>query len=362
MKNKFIPLIAVLISIICLSNIDILNNALASPNKPPTFLRRFMNSHHRYFGAAIQSQYIDYNKNKDDAIKYRQTLTHNFNSITPEYEMKWDQLEPQYNSYNYKPVDQMVEAANLYHQKIRGHTLVWYEQVPQWATDEFNNHKYIELLNHLYEYITNVVQHFAGKVYAWDVVNEVIDDNPNNNNIFHLRDSIFATASEYVYGNKEEFIKQAFKLTHKYDPKAKLYINDYRVEGTNPQDQGMQIKSDNYYNLVKDLQSKNIPISAVGFQTHIDSDGNILPANFKDTLDKFANLNLDVAITELTDNNLQTQADNYKNVVNDCLIIQRCVGVTVWGLTDLHVNAANTALFDQQYKRKASYNAITSLN
>jgi endo-1,4-beta-xylanase len=318
-----------------------------------------MRSHDKYVGTTVQSQYLDYNAasaDRSDVHSYRDALIHNFSSVTPEYEMKWDQLEPTKGNYNYLPVDNILGTAMKRGKMYRAHTLVWYQQVPQWAIDEKDN--YSQLLNDLYSYIENVVQHYAGKVQAWDVVNEVVDDDPNNSNQFHLRDSLFAIASEHVYGNKLAYIENSFNLVHKYDPNSALYVNDYRVEGNNENDGGMQVKSDNYFELVKKLKADGIPITGVGFQSHAESDDGKLPSNLQATLERFASLGVSVAITELTDNNTATQGDTYKQAFRSCINVRACVGVTLWGFTDRHVNSANSGIFDYNYQRKPDYYAI----
>jgi len=122
---------------------------------------------------------------------------------------------------------------------------------------------------------------------------------------------------------------------HAADPKAKLYINDYNVEGKNQ-------KSDGLYNLVKELKSKGVPIHGVGLQAHFIL-GQV-PHDLAANMERFAALGLDVAVTELdvrillptTDEKLAQQAKEYAIVFKDCLSVPKCVGITIWGVTDKH--------------------------
>jgi endo-1,4-beta-xylanase len=171
------------------------------------------------------------------------------------------------------------------------------------------------------KHITDEVTHYKGKIYAWDVVNEAIGDDGN------MRDTIW----HKNFG--DNFIAEAFKLAHAADPNAKLYYNEYGVEGKNH-------KSDVMYKLVQDLKNQSVPIHGVGFQSHFAL-GQV-PHDLQQNMERFAALGLDVAITELdirmelpsTPQKLAQQAQDYASIVKACHAVSRCVGVTFWGLSD----------------------------
>lgn len=192
-------------------------------------------------------------------------------------------------------------------------------------------------------------------MYDWDVVNEVIGDDAL------IRDSIFSR----VFGT--DFISQAFRLAHAADPDVKLYINDYSIEGINA-------KSNALYNLVQKLLSEGVPIHGVGFQGHFTV-GQVAH-DFVVNMQRFADLNLDVAITELdirmtlppTQANLAQQVLDYEEVFNACFRVTRCVGITIWGVTDKYSWIPNTfpgqgaaLLFDDDYIQKAAYIAVDNI-
>jgi endo-1,4-beta-xylanase len=169
-------------------------------------------------------------------------------------------------------------------------------------------------------HINTVVGRYKGKIYAWDVVNEVFDDSGN------LRNSVFYN----LLG--ESFIDLAFTTAHAADPNAKLYINDYNLNYPGA-------KIDNLIALVGRLQSRGVPIHGIGTQTHL-----ILgqAGEVQTQLQRLANTGLEVAITELdikipngvtTDKLTQQEAD-YKTVFSACLNVANCVGITVWGVSD----------------------------
>ncbi len=268
----------------------------------------------RYFGSALAMPQLA----RD--TKYTQIAGTQFSAVTPENAMKWGLVEPSKGQFEWADADAIVAFAEAHNQKMRGHTLVWHTQLPDWISG--GSFSKAELSAILQQHITTEVSRYAGKIYAWDVVNEVIADDGS------MRDDVFLK----VMG--QEYIADAFRWAHAADPSAKLYINDYDVEGVNP-------KSDALYKLVKSLKDQGVPIDGVGFQGHFDLQ-NPFPTDFVANMQRFAALGLDVAITELdvrvetpaTATELTKQADYYRQTVADCLAVPTCVGITVWGFTD----------------------------
>jgi endo-1,4-beta-xylanase len=209
-----------------------------------------------------------------------------------------------------------------------------------------------ELNDTLKKHIDKVVTRYKGKIYAWDVVNEVIEDNGK------FRKSI------WFKNFNETYISNAFYWTHSVDPNAKLYINDYNIESIND-------KSDGLYSLVSKLLKDGIPIHGVGFQSHFIV-GKISEDLVKN-MQRFADLGLDVAITELdiriklpeTEDKLEQQAKDYSTVFKACQSVSKCVGVTLWGFTDKyswipqHFKDYGSALpWDNNYDEKPAVSAI----
>jgi len=257
--------------------------------------------------------------------------------------MKMDAVEGTKGMVNYKGGDTLVEFANQYQMKVRGHTLIWHSQVPGWVQSLSKT----DLETTFKKHITDEVTHYKGKIYAWDVVNEVFEENGN------LRDSVW----HKNLGNN--FIAEAFKIAHAADPNAKLYINDYNVESKNA-------KSDALYKLVSQLKSEGVPVHGVGFQSHFISGG--LPHDLTTNLERFSALGLDVAITELdiriqsptTPAKLAQQAKEYASVIKSCLSVSRCVGVTIWGVTDKYswIHDGNPLPWDNNFHAKPAVAAI----
>jgi len=179
-------------------------------------------------------------------------LISQFNSLTPENAMKMGVIHPGEQWYNWKEADSIAAFARRNGMKLRGHTLVWHRQAPGWIFKDANGQQVSKevLLQRLKEHITTVVKRYKGTVYAWDVVNEAISDDPRE----------FCRSSLWYRICGEEFIEKAFQWAHEADPDALLFYNDYNE--INP------VKRKKIIKLVNGLVSKGIPVHGIGLQGH----------------------------------------------------------------------------------------------
>ncbi|WP_435853112.1 endo-1,4-beta-xylanase [Streptomyces lavendulocolor] len=286
----------------------------------------------RYFGAAVSAQYLG-------EAGYVSTLDREFGSVTPENEMKWDAVEATRGTFAFGPADRIVAHAQGRGMSVRGHTLVWHSQLPGWVAGLGAS----DLRSAMNHHITQVMQHYKGKVLAWDVVNEAFQDGGSG----ARRSSPF----QDKLGNG--FIEEAFRTARAADPAAKLCYNDYNTDGVNA-------KSNAVYAMVKDFKARGVPIDCVGFQSHFNS-ASPVPADYRANLQRFADLGVDVQITELDiEGSGSAQATAYGNVVGACLAVSRCTGITVWGVTDKYSwrSAGTPLLFDGSYTKKPAYDAV----
>jgi endo-1,4-beta-xylanase len=297
-------------------------------------------------------------------------IVKHFNSITAENAMKMSAIHPSENQYYWKDADSIVNFAIKNKLKIRGHNLCWHKQVPNWMFYD-DNHNLVSkgvLLSRLKAHIFNVVGRYKGKIYAWDVVNEAVDD---NNNQF-LRNSLWYQITG------EDFITKAFEYAHEADPKAILFYNEYGTE--------TQGKRDRVYKLLKQLVDAKVPVHGIGLQGHwsiyYPSQQELITS-----IEKFASLGLKVQITELDmtvykwkektlsdkpeEANMlppaieQQQADQYARVFKVFRDYKDVIsGVTFWNLSDKHTWLDNTPvpgrknyplLFDINYQPKKAY-------
>ena len=281
----------------------------------------------RYFGAAVAAS-------KLGDSTYTTILRREFNAITPENEMKWDATEPSRNSFNFSNGDRIASQARSQGARLRGHALLWYQQQPGWAQGLSGSDLRSAMMNH----VTQVATHYKGQIYAWDVVNEAFADGNSGGR----RDSNLQRT-----GN--DWIEAAFRAARNADPNAKLCYNDYNTDGVNA-------KSTGIYNMVADFKNRGVPIDCVGFQSHLS---NSVPSDYQSNLQRFANLGVDVQITEL-DISGSNQAAVYGNVTRACLAVSRCTGMTVWGIRDSDSwrTGENPLLFDNNGNKKSAYNAV----
>jgi endo-1,4-beta-xylanase len=293
-----------------------------------------------------------------------------FNSLTPENAMKMGPIHPQEGRYYWKDADSIVAFAQRHGLKVRGHNLCWHEQTPGWLFKDRQGNLVDKatLLKRLKDHITTVAGRYKGKVYAWDVVNEAIDDDS----------TAFLRNSPWYRICGDEFIARAFEYAHEADPQAILFYNDYNT--TRPE------KRERIYRLLKQLLDAGVPVQAVGMQGH----WSIYEPSEKDlraAIERFASLGLKIQITELdvsiypweknprprrpSDNDVftaelqQKQADQYSMLFRVFGDYKNMItGITFWNISDRHTWLDNypvpgrknyPLLFDEHLKPKGVY-------
>jgi endo-1,4-beta-xylanase len=272
-----------------------------------------------------------------DTPAYRRIVAQQFSTVTPENEMKWQVVEPTRGTYDWSAADRLVRFAARHGQLVRGHVLLWHNQLPDWLTSGVANGTISdrELRQLLHKHITDEVTHFRGRIWQWDVANELFTDsnpsglNPNDFWISHLGAGIVA---------------EAFRWAHAADPNALLFYNDYNIAG----EDGTNAKSDAVHAFVKQLLAQHVPIDGVGDQGHLDTQFGF-PTRMAEDLQRYADLGLKVAITEadvrtFVDNatdqmptdRLATFAQPYEfdQMMKACLAVRQCISFTVWGVSD----------------------------
>jgi endo-1,4-beta-xylanase len=295
----------------------------------------------RYFGSDMTGNLLSQST-------VTQLQSQQFNMVTPGNEMKWDTTEPSNGTFNFGPGDQIVSYAQANGERVRCHNLVWQSQLPSWVSSLPASQVQAAMETH----ITTEAAHYKGNCYAWDVVNE-----PFNSDGSFVADPFYnAMGSGYI--------ADALRTAHAADPNAKLYLNDYNIEGENA-------KSNAMFSLAQSLLAQGVPLNGIGFESHFIL-GQV-PSDMQANMQRFANLGLDVAVTELDDRitlpatsaNLQQQATDFSTVVKDCLGVSRCVGVTQWAVGDADSWVPGTfsgqgaaTMFDQNYNPKPAFSAV----
>ena len=282
-----------------------------------------------YYGTATDQGRLGQGKNAA-------VIQANFGQVTPENSMKWESLERTRGQYNWGQADYLVDWAVKNNKTIRGHTLVWHSQLPGWVNN-INNRA--DLTKVIQDHVANVVGRWKGKIRAWDVLNEIFNEDGS------LRQSVFSR----VLG--EDFVRITFEAARKADPGAILYINDYNLD--NPS--AAKLTRGMVANVRKWIAA-GIPIDGIGTQGHLQSgQGNALAQ----AISALAATGVkEVAVTELDIQN--NNANDYAAVTRGCLAVKSCVGITVWGVRDQDSwrPQGNPLLFDSGFNPKANYQAI----
>lgn len=293
--------------------------------------------------------------------EYREVLAAEYSSLTPENQLKWEFVHPEQGEYNFGPADAIVEFAERNGQVVRGHTLFWHSQNPEWLEEgDFTPDELREILR---DHIHTVVGRYAGRIHQWEVANEIIGD---------WGGQLRTNQNIWIRELGPEIIGDAFRWAHEADPDAVLFLNDYSVEGLNT-------KANAYYELVQDLLEDDVPIHGFGAQAHLGLQWGFDPG-LEANLQRFADLGLETAITELdvrmnlvdgeqTEAQREAQALRYQQVLEACLAVEGCNSFTVWGTTDKYSwvpvffsgQGAATIMTDDMERKPAYYSLQQTL-
>jgi len=309
------------------------------------------------------------------------TLSRHFNALTSENGMKPEKISNGRNTstgvinYTWNNADSFVKSATDLNIKVIGHTLLWHSQIPQWQKDMANEPNKATALAAMKTYITDVVTHFKGKIYSWDVLNEAFPDGSSG----IWKDKI-RPENPWYKAIGSDFVYEGFLAARLADPDAILYYNDFNTDNSN--------RANLIRDMVKEVNDKYLALSAdnkpaeeaagrlliegIGMQEHHNF--GVSAANIRTTLGKFKAIGVKVSVTELdvlaqswsdyssrnavTNNGLLTQADLYRQymaVYKDFAdIIER---ITFWGVTDNQSwrSTGLPLLFDKDGKAKPAY-------
>lgn len=305
-----------------------------------------------------------------------------FNSISPENDLKWERIHPTQQGFNFEPADRYVEFGEKNHMFIVGHCLVWHSQTPRWVFEDDKGQPVgrEELLRRMHDHIAAVVGRYKGRVNGWDVVNEALNDDGT------LRRSQW----QRIIG--DDYIAKAFEYAHEADPKAELYYNEYSLENEAKRKGGVE--------LIRKLLAQGISVTAVGLQGHYHMDWPDIE-QVDTTIAAFQALGVKVNITELDVDVLprvrrdqsadiaaraegnassnpytaglpapqqQALADRYAALFRAFLKHRDTVTrVTFWGVTDKHSwlndfpargRTNHPLLFDREGKPKPAFDAV----
>jgi endo-1,4-beta-xylanase len=186
-----------------------------------------------------------------DSITQR-IVARQFNTITAENVMKQATINPEPGVFNFAPGDSFVAFGQRNGMFIVGHTLVWHNSTPAWffLDKDGKPNAPAAQLERLREYIQATAGHYAGRVHAWDVVNEVVAEDGGYRPTTWVR----------AVGNGDTLVKYAFKYAQQSAPNTELYYNEFNA--------WRPAKRDGIMRLVRMLKKEGIRIDGVGMQGH----------------------------------------------------------------------------------------------
>ncbi len=346
---------------LCLLTLPFFVSAVArqSAVSAPQTLRALAKARQITIGTAVPARLLS-------EPDYTAILSSEFSQLEPENEMKFAPIHPRPDSdpqpYNFAGADALVAFAQEHNMLVRGHTLVWHKQVPDWVVK--GNLTAPQLADVLHNHIRTVVARYSPRVYAWDVVNEAFDSDGS------LRHTVWSDQPGIGVGPGTKFMEQAFRWAHETDPAAKLFYNDYDAEEINA-------KSDAIYVMAKDFKQRGVPLNGIGFQAHLTLkfDESTKLESFARNLERFAKLGLELHITELdvrlddaSPASLAAQAKLYGEIARICVRQPACMLIQTWGISDKHswipgfFHGQGWALpWDENYQKKPAYEALRAV-
>ncbi len=320
---------------------------------------------------------------------YRDTLAREFASLTPEHELKMAALQPRRGTFDFSTADELVDYARRNDKAVHGHTLVWGLSLPLWLVDHgaterlglrlppivlprlpqplgklvgdtttlLTGWRRDELLAVMRNHMTTVMRHYAGRVREWDVVNEPIAED--------------GTLAQSVWQRfiGPDYVELALRAARAADPKAKLFINEFAIESPSRKLEGL-------VGLVRGLQARGVPLDGIGLQMHTHILGYHDEATLTRTMRRFADMGLQVQVTEMDVgtsllqaagvgrlDRLTRQADAYGAAARACNAVSACTRFTTWGITDRLSwlgSGESPLLFDSRFRAKPAYAAVRS--
>ena len=293
-----------------------------------------------HIGAAVDPEALRTNTD------YREALRNEFNALTAENAMKWGRLAEEEGAYDFSNADDIANFGAANDMYVRGHTLVWHRMFPQWLRPWDHTPEQIEKT--MREHVYTVAGRYNGRVDAWDVVNEAVSDEGG------LREN------QWYNALGEEYLDKAFEYADDVCD-ADLFYNDYGADGMNE-------KSDDVYELVEGMVSRDVPIDGVGLQMHVFGEKTD-PDEVAENVERLTDLGLDVHLTELdvgigaAVEDEDEQTEYYRELVSKAVDAGVSTIIT-WGLNDgqswLPARGHGEAplLFNDEFDRKPAGDAV----
>jgi endo-1,4-beta-xylanase len=331
------------------------------PLVPSTGLRALADRRGMILGVAVNTSHLP-------ETEYAGNLRVDYNAVVAENAMKMEVLQPAEGRFSYGEADELVRFATANAMQLRGHVLLWQNQVPEWARGK----PFGQLLAVLRNHIDNVIPHFGSNVYAWDVANEVIKDDGSGLRNRQESGSGFSIWAQTA--TDESLIREAFyradAVRRGHGIATKLFLCDYATESKG------QPKAERFYNMVERMVRDGVPIDGVAFEMHLSLRFGFDASAIQQTIDRFRALRLQVHFSEVdvrfdfadgvTADELNRQASIYRSLM-DLYKANRDVVTSflIWGVTDKYswlpadwTPEGKPLLLNDTYGRKPAYHAL----
>jgi endo-1,4-beta-xylanase len=333
-----------------------------------------------YIGTAVSRRNME-----ESRPEYLALLSREFNAMTMENNMKWGEIHPDEDTWNWAIPDKFVDFGVKNNMYMLGHCLVWHSQmaVRGFVDKDGKELSREAMLKRMQNHIATLIGRYKGRVAAWDAVNEAVDEDKG------------WRKSRWLNIIGEDFMDYAFNYAHEVDPRADLLYNDYNMH--NPGKRQFVV------NWVEGARKRGVPIKGIGMQGHVGL-GYPDIAEFENSIVAYGRTGMKVHITEMDVDVLpvagaRTGAEisdsfKYSNELNPYVdglpadienkladryveffklflkhrdVIER---VTFWGMSDgeswknnfpVRGRTNYPLMFDRNYRRKACYDAVVSL-
>jgi endo-1,4-beta-xylanase len=263
---------------------------------------------------------------------YQQLFLAQCDIATPELHMKWNSLSSQPGVYDFAAADKLVAFCSSAHIKVRGHALVWHEALPAWVTAQLTTGTGQAMMT---DHIRAVAGHFAGKLYSWDVVNEVLDPGSRRSDGLRL--------SPWLQSCGDNYMEVAFRTAAAADPNAVLVWNETYLEVSN----GFgRAKRTAMLALIDGMLSRGVPIHGIGLEAHLRGDQVAVlgDGSYEEFLRELAHRGMKIFITELDVQDAmlpadvaardRAVADIYSTFLSATLRQPAVKAIVTWGLAD----------------------------
>jgi endo-1,4-beta-xylanase len=274
--------------------------------------------------------------------RYGETLSEQFNSLSPENEFKWSMVQPEEGVFDFEGLDRMVKFAKRNQMEVKAHSGISRALNPDWLVEKTDP---AEFRAAVVDHFNTIMKRYKNKMDRWDIVTEpftTFGGTGLEHNLFYERLG-------------PDYVAEVFRIAHAADPKAKLFINENLVEF-------YPAKRQELYDLVAGLVADGVPIDGVGLQMH-ETFAGPAPGVLTDIVNDYKALGLEVAITELDVHTYDpiSQAKIYGDVVAEALAAG-ITDISVWGFTDKHLYTwlpgAKPTMFDEEFNPKPAYFAV----